>query len=121
MRGVVQLGILALAIGLGVGVGNRLSSEAMAVVVGVVCGVLAGVPTSVILMLFMRRMNGSGSSRQTQAPSPYQGAYPPVVVVQTDGAAAQRQLAPPWQGAPLPAESQPWHRSFTVVGDDEEW
>jgi hypothetical protein len=121
MRGLIQLGILALAVGLGVGVGNRLSPEAMAVVVGVVCGVLAGVPMSVILMLFMRRMSDSGAPRQTQAQAPYPGAYPPVVVVQTDGAARPRQLAPPWEGPPAPAEGQPWRRSFTVVGDDDEW
>lgn len=119
MRGVLQLGVVGFAIALGVGVGNRLSSEAMAVVVGVVCGVLASIPMSVMILILTRRLNGPMRSRESTRPVQNM-AYPPVVVIQPDGGRSRNRLAPAWD-PPAAAENQPWRRSFTVVGDDDDW
>ncbi len=117
MRVVLQLGVVAFAIALGVGVGNRLSSEAMAVVVGVVCGVLASIPMSV-LVLIMTRRSGEASRSREATPMAQGTAYPPVVVIQTDGGGQRNRLAPIWDPPPA-AENQPWRRAFTVVGDED--
>lgn len=120
MRAVVQLGVVAFAIALGYGVGNRLSSEAMAVVVGVVCGVLASIPMSVMILILTRRLSKPASSRESTAMAPYGPSYPPVVVVQSDGGRSRERYAPAWD-APAASDNQPWRRSFTVVGDEDDW
>ena len=118
MRGVVLLGVIAFAIALAVVVGNQLSAEAMAVVVGVIFGVLASIPMSIMLLILTRRANKPARSRET-APMAQGMAYPPVVVIQPDSRGSGHQLAPPWD-TPAAAENQPWRRSFTVVGEEEE-
>lgn len=120
MRAVVQLSVVGFAIALGVVTGNRLSSEAMAVVVGVVCGVLASIPMSIMILLLTRRMSKPARSSEASMPGQYGPSYPPVIVVQSDGGGQRRQLEPPWD-APAAVENQPWRRSFTVVGDEENW
>ncbi|MFQ5855739.1 MAG: hypothetical protein ACE5LU_08880 [Anaerolineae bacterium] len=118
MRGVLQLGVGGFAIALGVVVGNRLSSEAMAVVVGVVCGVLASIPMSVMILILTRRLSGPSRSRAS-TPVPQGMAYPPVLVIQPGGRGYGNRFAPLWE-APTAAENQPWRRSFTVVGDEDD-
>lgn len=119
MRGVVQLGVGGFAIALGVVVGNRLSSEAMAVVVGVMCGVLASIPVSVMVLVLTRRLNGASRSGAS-VPVAQGMAYPPVIVIQPDGRRHDSRFALPWD-APAGVEKQPWQRSFTVVGDEDEF
>ena len=120
MRGVVQLSVVAFAAALGVGVGHRLSPEAMAVVVGVVCGVLASIPMSVMMLVVTRRLNRPARSQQA-APMAQGMAYPPVVVIQPDSRGSGNRLLPPAWDAPSAVGNQPWQRSFTVVGDEENW
>ncbi|MBS1253556.1 MAG: hypothetical protein MAG451_02605 [Anaerolineales bacterium] len=120
MRGVLQLGIVVFAIALGVVTGNRLSSEAMAVVVGVVCGVLASIPMSVMILVLTRRLSKPARSDKSTLPAQHRPSYPPVVVVQSDGGGQRSQFGPAWD-APAAAENQPWRRSFTVVGEEDDW
>lgn len=121
MRGVLQLGAIGFGIALGLVVGNRLSAEAMAVVVGVVCGVLAGIPVSLMVLILTRR-SSKPTSTQASAPAMPGTAYPPVVIIQPDGrSAGTHRWAPPAWDAPPMAESQPCQRSFTIVGDEDEW
>lgn len=120
MRGVLQLGLVGLAVALGVGVGYRLSPEAMAVVVGVVCGVLASIPMSIVMLMMTRRLGGPAGSPQS-APAAQGMAYPPVVVIQPDSRGSGSRFLPPAWDAPAAVENQPWRRSFTVVGDEESW
>lgn len=120
MRAVVQLGLIAFAIALGFGVGNRLSSEAMAVVVGVVCGVLASIPMSIMILILTRRLSKPARSGNSTLPAQYGSSYPPVVVIQSDGGGQRNRFEPAWDSPPA-SENQPWRRSFTVVGDEEDW
>jgi hypothetical protein len=92
-------------------IGNRLSDEALAVLAGAVCGVGAAIPTSLIVFAISRRRDESRA--RPMAPSPYQGAYPPVVVIAPQG--VQQQRANAWNGLP-PSVNTPTHRQFTVVG-----
>ena len=121
-RNLLQLGIVTFAVSLAVVVGYQLSSEAMAVVVGVVCGVLASVPMSAMILVMTRRQLRPAAHKESVTPVPHQQPYaPPVVVIQPDGRQAHSPLPSPWETEPAAAEQQPWRRSFTVVGDDEEW
>jgi drug/metabolite transporter (DMT)-like permease len=92
-------------------IGNRLSDEALAVLAGAVCGVGAAIPTSLIVFAVSRRRDES-RTRPT-VPSPYQGSYPPVVVIAPPGAGQPR--ANVWNDLP-PSFNAPTHRQFTVVG-----
>ncbi len=119
MRGLLQLGVVVFAVALGVVTGNRLSPEAMAVVVGVVCGVLASVPMSVIMLVLSRRLSRPERASNSATAMPYGQSYPPVVVIQSDGGGRRNRFEPAWD-APA-AENQPWRRSFTVVGEEDDW
>lgn len=115
MRRVIALAIIAFTITLGIVVGNRMSSEAMAVVVGIVCGVLASVPTSIMLLILVRRLT-SESSQRSQA---RQQQYPPVVVINPNAGQGNRSNDP-WYDA---SGSQPagyLPREFKIVGEPEE-
>ncbi len=118
MRRLIGLSILAFAVTVGIVVANRLSSEAMAVVVGIVCGVLASVPTSLLLLIFVRRMR-SDSSQQSAPP---QHQYPPVIVINPNSAPSGRSQDL-WSepGGSQPAGYVP--RDFRIVGeeDEEDW
>lgn len=119
MRRVLQLGVVVFAVALGVGVGGRMSPEAMAVVVGVVCGVLASIPMSVMVLILTRRLSTSASQGESRR-APQGAAYPPVVVIQSDGGRAHNRFPSMWD-APPAADNQPWRRSFTVVGEEDDW
>lgn len=120
MRGVVQLSLLGFAVAAGVVVGNRLSPEAMAVVVGVVCGVLASIPMSVMVLILTRRLSKPSRANDSAMLAPSGPSYPPVVVIQSDGGGQRNRFDPAWD-APPAAENQPWRRSFTVIGEEEDW
>jgi hypothetical protein len=92
-------------------VGNRLSDEALAVLAGAVCGVGAAIPTSLLVVAVSRRRNESRAQPTPQ--NPYQGAYPPVVVIAPPGAGQPGAHA--WNGLP-PSFDAPTQRQFTVVG-----
>ena len=114
MRRIVALAIIAFTVTLGIVVGNRLSSEAMAVVVGIVCGVLASVPTSILLLILVRRLTTDSSQR-----SPQQRQYPPVIVINPKASQADHSFDP-WHDPPdgRPAGYLP--RDFRIVGEDDE-
>jgi hypothetical protein len=92
-------------------IGNRLSDEALAVLAGAVCGVGAAIPTSLIVVAVSRRRDESRT--QPVASNPYQGFYPPVIVVAPPGAGQQGTNA--WNGL-SPSLDTPSQRRFTVVG-----
>jgi hypothetical protein len=92
-------------------IGNRLSDEALAVLAGAVCGVGAAIPTSLIVVAVSRRRDGVRT--QPMVPNPYQGSYPPVIVVAPSGPG--QQGANGWNGLP-PSFDTPTQRRFTVVG-----
>ena len=117
------LGII-FAVTLAYVIGVRLSESAMAVVIGVVFGVAASVPTSLIVLLALRRSSGRESGGGVErVPSHTQ---PPVVVV------APPAQASPWPGQrwsqaggmylpPVyepPTEESRSQRRFRVVGED---
>lgn len=108
-----RLPVLAGAVGvtfavvLAVIVGQRLSDQAISVLAGAVCGVGASIPTSLLILSLVRR-------RQEPRPeTPRQGAYPPVLVIQSPPPA--NGFAPHQPGY-LPPYTQPMPREFTVVG-----
>ena len=115
MRRVIAVAIIAFTVTLGIVVGSRLSSEAMAVVVGTMCGVLAGIPTSVLLLIVMRRLR----EEPAQQPQPRQPAYPPVIVINPN-AGQPNQLPNPFYDPPggRPAGYLP--REFRIVGEEED-
>jgi hypothetical protein len=92
-------------------ISNRLSDEALAVLAGAVCGVGAAIPTSLIVVAVSRRHDGSRA--QPVAPNPYQGSYPPVIVVAPSGPG--QQGANGWNRVP-PSFHTSTQRQFTVVG-----
>jgi len=98
-------------------IGVRLSESAMAVVIGVIFGVAASVPTSVLLVVALRR-----SPREVERPR--EASQPPVVVVAPPTPA---QWPGRWRGPQemyLPPLEQglqqqmPPRRHFRVVGED---
>ena len=95
-RNRTQLAILAGLVVTGFGVtlalvvGNRLSDEALAVLAGAVCGVGAAIPTSLFVFAVSRRRDEART--QPAASNPYQGSYPPVVVIAPPGAGQQSML-----------------------------
>ena len=102
--------VTAFGVTLALIIGNRLSDEALAVLAGAVCGVGAAIPTSLVVVAVSRR---DESRARPSVPSPYQGSYPPVVVIAPPGVQQQRTNA--WNGLP-PSFNTPTQRQFTVVG-----
>ena len=106
--------VVAFAVTLAVMIGQRLSDQAVAVLAGATCGVGASIPTSLLIAWVTRR-------RQEARPTPaQQGAYPPVVVIQSPPHANPAALP---QGGYMPPYMQPMPptpREFTVVGEEEE-
>jgi hypothetical protein len=100
------------AVSLAVVIGFRMSADAMAVVVGIVCGVLASIPTSVLLVWVMRQRE---KQIETQVNTRSFGNFPPVVVVNGQGAHGYGNgtAAPP-----LPAGTLSGARNFKVVGQE---
>ncbi len=80
---IVFAGVLAYVVGV------RLSESAMAVVIGVTFGVAASIPTSLILILALRRADRDRPDRARD------DSRPPTIVV-----------TPP--GMPTPGHGQPW-------------
>lgn len=117
MRRFIAIVLLAFTISLGVVVGNRLSSEATAVVVGVVCGVVAGLPTSVLLVVVMRRLG----ERPPSSPTAQHPPYPPVIVINPNANPFQPPSNPFTDPPILPGSNSP--RRFRLIGeeDEEEW
>ena len=107
----VGLVVTAFGVTLALIVGNRLSDEALAVLAGAVCGVGAAIPTSLLVFAVSRRRDESRA--RPVVPNPYQGSYPPVIVVAPSGAGQQGANA--WNGLP-PSFDTPTRRQFTVVG-----
>jgi drug/metabolite transporter (DMT)-like permease len=103
--------VASFGIALALVVGNRLSDEALAVLAGAVCGVGAAIPTSLLVVAVSRRRDEPHA--RPAPPNPYQGAYPPVVVIAPPGAAQQGANA--WNGLPSSFDA-PIQRQFTVVG-----
>jgi len=106
---------VAFVVALGVVIGQRLSDQAVAVLAGATCGVGASIPTSLLIAWVTRRR------QETRPAQPAQGAYPPVVVVQSPPQVGNPALP---QGVYAPPYVQPMPREFTVVGegmDDGAW
>jgi len=104
---------VAFAIALAIVVGYRMSPDAMAVIVGIVCGVLASVPTTAILLWVLRQRD-----RQIEAQfGPMRtGHYPPVVVVNGQGAGGSGHIAAP--PALTARTTSPGARDFKVIGQE---
>lgn len=104
---VVFGGVLALVIGV------RLEEAALAAIVGVACGVGASIPTSYLMVSWLRRRD----TRQRERA--YPAAQPPVVVVTPPTAPQlpQRAQEAMWAGA-YPT-SPPVRREFAVIGEEE--
>jgi len=125
MRGISALIGLVFAVTLAYIIGVRLSESAMAVVVGVMFGVMAGIPTSIILLLALRRAERRTSptaptyeERLASPPSPQQ----PTVIVATPPVMPGMSHTM-WQGMYLPPvygeeEGGAPRRHFRVVGDE---
>ena len=120
MRQTMILALIAFMVTLAVVVGHRLSSEAMAVVVGIVLGVLASIPTSLALLVIIRRQTASQPRRQRQPKQQNsQLPYPPVIVINPGAGAQDRQMSPFLD----PPGSQPagyLPRDFRIVGEEDE-
>jgi hypothetical protein len=117
MRNMLGLSVIAFTVTLAVVVGYRLSSEAMAVVVGIVLGVLASIPTSILLVLLMRRQASEGQRRQTSLQHPHH-AYPPVIVINPNAGPATPPNPFYDHFNNQPAGYLP--RDFKIVGEDSE-
>lgn len=100
------------AITLAIVLGLKMSSDALAVIVGVVSGVLASVPTSAILVWVLRQRDRQIEAQMGQG---YSGHYPPVVVVNGQGAHGYDQS----NGSPLSVGPTPvGGRDFKVIGQE---
>lgn len=118
MRRIIALGIIAFTITLAIVVGNRLSSEALAVVVGIVLGVLASIPTSILLLIFVRRLVTEAPQR-SQKPKQHQSVYPSVIVINPNAGQSDRSPTP-WVDEPGSRPAGYLPREFRVVGEEEE-
>ena len=105
VSGVVSITALSIIIA------TRMSADAMAVIIGIVCGVLASIPTSVVLVWVLRQRD---RQLEMQSPTHRVGQYPPVVVVNGQGAGAQSALMPP----PTPTFTNGGGRDFKVIGQE---
>jgi hypothetical protein len=112
MKKFIMIVSVVFAVSLAVVIGYRMSPDAMAVVVGIVCGVLASVPTSALLVWVMRQRDRQLETQQGQH---RYGNFPPVVVVNGQGAHGLNGGYPP----ALPAgTTAPGQRNFKVIGQE---
>ncbi len=104
---------IAFSVTLAVVVGIRMSPDALAVIIGLVSGILASVPTSVILVWVLRQRDKQIEAQLNQGRP---GHYPPVVVVNGQGAGGYgNSHIPPALSTPTtPAGS----RDFKVIGQE---
>jgi hypothetical protein len=110
--------ILAFAITLAIVVGQRLSDQAISILAGAVCGVGASIPTSLLIIWVSRKQQENNRQPDQTQMMPHQSMYPPVVVVQPNGA----QQFPQQRGSiPATLDRAPMDRRFTMVGDAEDW
>jgi len=104
-RGIfIFLGLFA--VGAGITIALRMSADAMAVIIGVVFGLVATIPTTVILLVTLRRTEVQQTRYQQQM-----GQYPPVIVVNSGQAGG---------GGSMPVLSAPGtgERNFKIVGGE---
>ncbi len=105
-RGIfIFLGLFA--VGAGITIALRMSADAMAVIIGVVFGLVATIPTTVILLVTLRRNEAQQTRYQQQM-----GQYPPVIVVNS-GQAGMGSTGMPMLSAPGTGE-----RNFKIVGGE---
>ncbi len=108
---------IVFVITLAVVMGTRMSPDALAVVIGIICGVLASIPTSAMLVWVMRQRDKQVEMQMGQLRPFGAGQYPPVVVV--NGQGAQGAYATPFapslpMGVPPPMNG----RQFKVIGQE---
>ena len=104
-------GAIAFGVTLAVIIGLRLDQAALAVIVGVVCGIGSGIPTSMLIVMLMRRQDMKRERRVTRQVEPEPPPSPPVVVMAPPNVP---QLSQPLNW-PQPATTQ---RQFTIIGEE---
>lgn len=114
MKKYLFLAGLLFAISLAIVVGVRMSPDAMAVIIGIIFGLIASVPTSLMLVWVLRQRDKQFEAQLGQGGRPF-GHYPPVVVVNGQGAGGYgAALAPP-----VPASNGlSGARNFKVIGQE---
>ncbi len=118
--------IVPLMLGFGVTmawlIGKRMSTDAMAVVVGVAVGVAASVPTSVLIVVLLRRDRRTWQQEAPPQPLAYPSLPPqPPIIVLNPADLAQRGQQ---QYTPMPPPQfmeNAGLRRLRVVGDDDDW
>jgi hypothetical protein len=111
MKKVLFVSAVAFSITLGVVVSFRMSPDALAVIVGIVSGVLASVPTSVVLVWVLRQRDRQLDAQLGQGQT---GHYPPVIVVNGQGANGYGQAPPMLSVGRTPNGG----REFRVIGQE---
>ena len=114
--------LLAFGITLAAIVGQRMSTDAMAVVIGVAVGVAASVPTSLLLVAFLRRERaGAWRDAPPAAAAPQLQAPNVIVLNPADLLGARRE--PPFVPLPPPefSAAEGGMRRLRIIGNDEEW
>jgi hypothetical protein len=115
MKRFVYITGIVFVVTLAVVMGTRMSPDALAVVIGIICGVLASIPTSAMLVWVMRQRDKQAEMQMGQM-RPFGSQYPPVVVVNGQGAHGYNGSYP---APPLPAGSPALGgRSFKVIGQE---
>lgn len=93
-------------------IGKRMTPDAMAVVVGIVCGIGASIPTSLVMLLLMRRRDRE-SEAEAQRGMPQ---MPTVMIVNPSVGNPGPYQQPASQFMPSYGHTMP--RQFQVVGAD---
>jgi hypothetical protein len=91
-------------------IGKSMTPDAMAVVVGIVCGIGASIPTSLVMLLLMRRRDG-----EAVAESPRGAAQMPTVMIVNPAAGNPAQYQQPANQF-MPPYGHAMPRQFQVVG-----
>jgi len=93
-------------------VAREMSADAMAVVVGIVCGIGASIPTSLLILILMKR------KEVEESPRPYAGV-PPVMIVTPPAGMYPPQYQPPAASYLTPLNGGA-PRQFQVLGGEED-
>jgi len=114
MKRAIVAFLAIVVVALAIVAGTRMTPDAMAVVVGIVCGIGASIPTSLVMLLLMRRRDEAQAEPPRAVPQ-----MPTVMIVNPAGGNVAPYQLPGNQYMP-PAYGTAMPRQFQVVGADSQ-
>lgn len=112
MKRAIVAFVAIVVVALAIMVGKQMSADAMAVIVGIVCGIGASIPTSLVMLMLVRRQEHTETERRTAAVG-----MPSIMIVNPAAGMTAPYQMPANQLLP-PAYGGPAARQFQVVGSE---